>query len=233
MSYQIIDATEPTALDVVGFLELGFGTELALAGNYTYVTGYEDGLHIIDTANRTAPTEVSSYDTPGQSFDVDVSGRYAYVADGRTGLRVIDVSNPMTPVEVGFFDPVGDVAQVAVAGHYVYISQCYLGVSIVDVADPTMPTEVGFFPTPGYCYPTVEVVGKYAYILADDILHIVDVADPAHPTEVAFYAAPNVRAYAVVLNHIYLVDGADGLVILRFSGVSIERNYLSLVTAGR
>ena len=37
---------------------------------------------------------VSTLDTSGQAWDVEVVGGLAYVADGLSGLRIVDVSNP-------------------------------------------------------------------------------------------------------------------------------------------
>ncbi len=230
---RIVDISDPNNPVEIGSTDSFNGEAIDVFGDYAYVTEYDEGLHIIDVSDPTAPTQVAFFATTGRINDVAVSRLYAYVADWQDGLKVIDIADPVSPVEVGIFDPAGSVAQVTLAGHYAYASQCYLGVSILDVADPTMPTQVGFFPTPGYCYPKIEVIGKYAYVLDDDILHIVNVADPTHPTEVAFYPAPTVGSYAVLLNHIYLADGDDGLTILRFSGIPVRNSYLALIAADR
>ncbi len=80
------------------------------------------GLRIINVSNPAAPSEVGSYDTPGDAWGVAVAGAYAYVADGLMGLRIIDVSNPAALREVGFYDTPWSARGVAVAGDTAYVA---------------------------------------------------------------------------------------------------------------
>jgi hypothetical protein len=93
-----------------------------LQGNYAYVADGTSGLRIVDVANPATPSEVGSYDTPGQAWAVMAAASYAYVADREAGLRIIDVANPATPSEVGFYDTPGDLRDATVAGSYTYLA---------------------------------------------------------------------------------------------------------------
>ncbi len=231
--FHVIDMAQPTAPREVGFLELIGSEKIDVSNNYAYVTKFDGGLYIVDVSDPTNPTEAGFFNTTGEPYDIAAFGTYAYLAVWQEGLRIIDVANPTSPVEVGVFDPAGGVARVVLAGHYAYVSQCYLGVSILDLTDPATPIQVGWISTPGYCYPRIAVVGSYAYVLADDVLHVVDITDPAQPTEAGSHEVPGTDSVAVFLNHIYLADSYDGLVVLRFDDISVENSFLALIAAER
>ena len=100
----------------------GIAKAVVVQGNHAYVAAGENGLRVINVSNKSNPTEVAHYDTPGNACDVTVSGNYAYVADGSSGVRIIDVSNPSSPIEVGAYIRRGFARSVAVQGNYAYVA---------------------------------------------------------------------------------------------------------------
>ena len=120
-----------------------------------YIGGAYSGLRIIDVSNPAAPTEVGSFDTPGQSYDVQVVGSLVYVADD-SWLRIIDVSNPAAPTEVGSFNTPADAWNVQVVDDLVYVADMAGGLQILRVLGsvseptptPTTATEATPTPTP-------------------------------------------------------------------------------------
>jgi len=148
----------------------GIAKAVVVQGNHAYVAAGENGLRVINVSNKSNPTEVAHYDTPGDACDVTVSGNYAYVADGSSGVRIIDVSNPSSPIEVGAYIRRGFARSVAVQGNYAYVAyegEAYgeNGLHIVDISNPTRPARVGFYTTRGDAYG-VAVAGNYAYVLS-------------------------------------------------------------------
>ncbi|RLB77025.1 MAG: hypothetical protein DRH24_16905, partial [Deltaproteobacteria bacterium] len=97
-------------------------SDIAVDGDYAYVSCYEDGLRIIDVSDSFNPVEVGHVYTNGYAQGVAVSGSYAYVASYGYGLRVIDISDPTNPVEVGHFDA-KNVVKVKISGNFAYLAE--------------------------------------------------------------------------------------------------------------
>lgn len=181
--------------------------DIALAGNYAYVTCGESGLRIINVANPAAPVEVGFIDTPGDAYGIAVSDTFAYVADENGGLRVINVSNPAAPVEVGFTTAwVGHAIGVAVAGSYAYISDFLSGLNVINISNPTAPDRTGSFDTLGGGHD-VAVAGNYAYMADGSWLTIVNVANPASPTKAGQLVTPGYsRGVALAGSYAYVAE---------------------------
>jgi hypothetical protein len=148
----------------------------------------------LDISNPGAPTEVSSYDTPGYAQDVVVVDGRAYVADGESGLRILDVADVSAPAEIGLFRAEGgDIRGVQVAGSHAYLAAGNLGLKVVEVSDATNPREVGWVDTPGRAH-CIHVSGSYAYIGDTDRLRVFDISTPSTPRGVASHKVPGTLA---------------------------------------
>jgi hypothetical protein len=198
----------------------GIAKAVVVQGNHAYVAAGENGLRVINVSNKSNPTEVAHYDTPGNACDVTVSGNYAYVADRSSGVRIIDVSNPSSPIEVGAYIRRGFARSVAVQGNYAYVAyegEAYgeNGLHIVDISNPTRPARVGFYTTRGDAYG-VAVAGNYAYVLSISgpvkRMQIIDISNPSRPTLKRFLETVDGGAYttsgvAVTGNYAYFANG--------------------------
>lgn len=144
----------------IGNLEIE-GTDLTVVGDLAYIAGNYTGLRIVNVANKSYPTEVTSYVTPGiNANDVEVIGHYAYVTDANFGLRIIDISNPAAPFQIGLFDRPGGLITVKVEENYAYVVDATNGLRVIDISDPTSPEEVGFYDAIG----GIAVQGDYVYL---------------------------------------------------------------------
>jgi hypothetical protein len=162
--------------------------DLAVSGNYAYLSNDAQGLYIVDVFDPTSPVETGHCALPDEVIDAAVSGNYAYVADGNAGVRVVDVSNPTAPHEVASLQTPGQYASdIFVQGNYLYVAE-YLqngGMQIIDISDPLHPLARGYFPR-SFIY-NLAVAGSYAYLSAGASLVIVDVSDPSNPLQVGSY----------------------------------------------
>ncbi len=112
--------------------------DVVISGNLAYVTwdyGYYGegggGLSIIDISNPSNPTQVGSYETPGNAADVAVNGNHAFIADG-SSVQIIDISNSSNPTYFGSFSSPnhGAFEAISVSGNHVYVSS-YSGLLIL------------------------------------------------------------------------------------------------------
>ncbi|MHB9088952.1 MAG: LVIVD repeat-containing protein, partial [Thermoleophilia bacterium] len=75
------------------------GTSSAFGASISRVTTTNGVVGCNNSSCDSPLSWISSYDTPGFSWDIEVSGDYAYIADGFSrGLLIVDVSNPYEPV---------------------------------------------------------------------------------------------------------------------------------------
>ncbi len=111
-------------------------SNVAVAGNYAYVTSFnDDALTIIDISDPANPTHagvISGAGAPNYldgASNVAVAGNYAYIASSYDdALTVIDISDPANPTHAGVISGagapnyLGGAYNVAVAGNYAYVA---------------------------------------------------------------------------------------------------------------
>jgi hypothetical protein len=166
-------------------------TDVALSGNYIYISQGTNGLAIgnaIDPVfSSSAFGWLGSVDTPGFASAVAISGDLALVADGSAGLKVINVSNRTSPKIVGGYYTDGNCIGVVAVGNLAYLADSDLGLDIVDFSNSAQPTRIGGYNTFGTAN-AVAVSGNYAYVAdGNDGLVVIDVSNPASARRVGGY----------------------------------------------
>ncbi len=124
------------------------------------------GIELINVSNPSNPQNISYYDTPGYSYDVQVGGNYAYVAD-ETSLYVVNVTNPFNPVFAGMVST-QNAAYLGVTLNFpfqVYTADYDYGVETFSIGTPSSPTQAGFYRTSGFSI-NIEYLGGYVYVAA-------------------------------------------------------------------
>jgi hypothetical protein len=84
-------------LSVRGRIKLGRGEDALV------LPTVENGLHIVNTQNPSAPSVLGKLSFPGMVEGVHVVGNIAYVANAFLGARSIDVGDPVEPVLLDTF----------------------------------------------------------------------------------------------------------------------------------
>ncbi|MGH2574449.1 MAG: LVIVD repeat-containing protein [Ignavibacteria bacterium] len=151
---------------------------------------------------------------------VDPVEDFCYLAEGTSGLEIINVANPSNPTYAGSVNTPGISYYVTVGGNYAYIADGGAGITVVDVSNPLQPefrrsvTTLGdalgvfYTPNPSQLYTAEGGSGCETF----------GAGDPTNPVQLGFYNtnghATNVFYY---VGYIFLADGPDGLVILRYS----------------
>jgi putative ubiquitin-RnfH superfamily antitoxin RatB of RatAB toxin-antitoxin module len=100
---EIVDVNNPSSPTLVGSYITDYSQDtlqdIAVDGNYVYVTGQYSGLRIINISDPSSPKIMGIYDIGSFSTDVEVSGNYVYLAAGdlyiiRADLPSSSVDNP-------------------------------------------------------------------------------------------------------------------------------------------
>jgi hypothetical protein len=162
-------------------LETGGDIEtVVIAGNYAYLanSSYPTAdFIVVDITDPLAPVTISSLNSSGTTFDIDVEGSHAYAVRLNWDLQVIDVSDPATPSEVASV-PIFNLRAVDALGNWAFVVGSDSALTSVDISDPTNPAitdNVKFTYRP----TALHAVGDYVYVAIDRHgLAIVDATDP-------------------------------------------------------
>lgn len=221
----IVDVTNPLRpVEKGSWTGSRWTNDIALNGDYAYLSAEYSGLHVIDISNPALPERVTAvYLREARAVEVPAGGGaappYAYVATSNNrGLIVLDVSNPAGPVELGHNDTPYLAWSVAVIGReppeptYAYVGSLWDQVWVLDVSDPAEPNVVGGW-APDMAYD-LEIADGYLYAANGNGLYIADISSPAHPVQTGYYAT-TMHSVAVAGDYAYL--GANDLRMLDVS----------------
>ena len=139
---QEADITSPSQTPQGLFLT----ADLTISGDYAYVGGFDNTLHIVDISRPEAMRQVARVQTPGPALDVKVQGDLAAIGvQSRAsdfGLVMVDISDPLNPTILSEFSVRG---WRGVHNLFLYEDRAYLahsnhpGMTILDISDPTRP----------------------------------------------------------------------------------------------
>jgi len=190
--------------------------DVFVEGNYAYIAGGVNGLHIFNISDPLYPVWVNWVDTLNSAIGVYVTGGYAYVADGDSGLQIIDVEPIGSASIVKYVPTPGYAWGVYVTGGYAYVADGYSGLQIIDVEPIGSASIVKYVPTPGAA-EDVYVSSGYAYIAVWlGGLQIIDIEPIVDASIVKSVDTPGSAIGVYVTNgYAYVADGYNsGLQII-------------------
>ncbi len=164
--------------------------DVAVSGNYVYLTDQYNGLQAINVSNPAAPAHVGCFPL-NNALRIVVRGIYAYVAAGSNGLHIVDISNPANLQGVGSHSVPFWASDVTLLGNYAYVAAENYGMQILNVSNPVNPVEVGRYK--GYWGAnSVSADIDRAYVVDERAgVSIIDASNPMYPFERRFYRSPS------------------------------------------
>ena len=224
------------------FLSLNFSPTnkpTARAASHFYSEDFTTTTYLDDVATNTSgwgwgslqlpyepPKLLSTEDTPGWAFHLEVQGHLALIADGAAGIHIYDVQNLDAPSLVGTFDTPGYARDVEVQGNVAYVADGPSGVLALDISNPSTISLRDDFNTNGWAW-AIELQTNVA-VVADGYAGIT-VLNITDPDNMLFYdsALGTGISMDVFLSGIYayVADGDQGLRILDIQNPSnvVER----------
>lgn len=217
----VVDISDPTAPDVMSFLEMGSWTinGLDVYQNYVYVANGSDGLQVVDVTDPAAPVIVGNWDgSLSIVSDVIVYRQYGpfLCVVGTGGLRILDISVPTSPVEVGSLNMSIDwYGGMAIDYAALYIANGSIGLSIVSLVDVTAPMLLNTVPTNGVAGDVV-LSGSTAYVANGTAgVAAVYVSNPATASVSWAVDTPgSARDLTLLGSYLLVADDASGLTVV-------------------
>jgi hypothetical protein len=171
--------------------------DIAVRGNYAYMTDRNEGLVVFDVSNPAEPESLNC--TPaGCPQRIEIAGDYAYVISTDQGwpafLRTFSLLDPTAPVQVNilsFLHPTMGGA-FAIQNGYLYLgtsSSSYIYLYVYSLANPEAPQLVGTGTYPNYYwYAPRDLALNDHYAFMTDYtggLITFDITQPENPVAVA------------------------------------------------
>ncbi|HVR28377.1 MAG TPA: FG-GAP-like repeat-containing protein [Thermoanaerobaculia bacterium] len=206
----------------------GSANAVAVVGDRAFVAAGEEGLQIVDVANRRLPTIAAALELAGSAHDVAVASGLAFVAAGDAGLAIADVSDPESPRHLATV-PLGAPARgVAAAGGQgagpepaalVLVAADAGGLSVVDVSDPGAPFLLGSAATTGPARAVAVHEGGSIAVVAEGPLgvEVIDLAEPSRPVVRGRAATADARAVTLAGDHALIADAVSSLTVVDLS----------------
>jgi hypothetical protein len=168
----------------------GYTFNVRVVGTTAYLIR-EDGLHVIDTSDPSAPVELGKWRRSGDGYSNDVkmvaaAGReYAIIGD--TPVDIVDVTDPHAMVLVANIPEGAHTLAIEARDgkQYAYFGTYDATCPIYDITDPTHPVKLGTFAATGaQLVHDLSVENGIAYLNAWDLgFVVVDYTDPANPVQ--------------------------------------------------
>jgi len=211
----ILDISLPTSPQYSGSMDIGWSSDIIIAGNIAYITGYQG--YIMDISNIQSPQQVGTF----YNFDAMTMHDtliYGVNSGSPHSLYIINVANPLNPVllnsDINLM--IGSNADIGYRNGYVYIAQSHFW--SIDVNDPSNPVVVDTL--------DIENTANKIHILNDKAIinnsvsgiKVIDISDPAHLSSLGYYDSPGGAEQVVVKDDIaYIGNGYSGLQIIDIS----------------
>jgi hypothetical protein len=217
ITFLIFDISNPAQPIVVGsYGGLGFPWDIAVRGDYVFVSGETDwayGLQVYDASDVTEPRFVT-YLGISNAFGLDIEGDLAAVTTFAGDLQLVDIADPTHPVL--------RAAPAAPASWDVTLEDgvAYLGVDAalerIHVGDGRWVEPLGSLPSPVAI--DVDIAEQCAYLLDQTAgLRVVKIGNPSNPEEIGSFPIGLPAGIAVRLPYAYVADGNHGLLTIDVS----------------
>lgn len=134
----IVDFSNPRVPGVLGSIELGAASRVAVDAGIGYVVG-DTHLWVVDITTPQQPRLQSTLELVASATDIAATNGMVFVAQGEAGLSVIDVRDPIQPQLAKRYDSPGSVNAVVTNNDWLYLADGINGLSLLRVwREPTV-----------------------------------------------------------------------------------------------
>jgi hypothetical protein len=217
------DSTDVVVVDAGSLAELGRlslpdynqAWGLAVSGDTVFAAAGRAGVCSIGVAGG-VPKLHACLDTEGEALGVAGDGQRLYVADSGNGVVVLNVADPLSPQLLGRY-PSAWALKVAVDGSQLFVSDFNNGdgrLLLLDRGAGAGLDYAGEYDTRGFV-EDIAVRDGLIYLANQEGLEVLQRLSAASLGDWAWYPSAG-GATGVVLNasQVYLMDGANGLLVL-------------------
>ncbi len=172
-------------------------SEVTGCGDIAAIAGWSFGesgrnVYLYDVSNPQTPVALSTINTTGSVYDVQIHGKYLFLAvQNQNYIDVWDILDPRKPVLVNHFQPSSNAISphtFCVAGNVLYVTDNFTSVAMYDITDKReFVRKLTFTGGFGTSHDNTIIRGKWygAFIFSPAGLGYFDVTNPFAPKELA------------------------------------------------
>ncbi len=215
----LVDFSQPELPPLLGSVPVsGRIRNVALYGDFAYVSNEDDGLRVVDMRDLSSPTVTTIY-SDLVAGDIGVRGDYLYVTGVTHEVDVYSLNDPAFPTHVSSVS--GDAAEHLSFHENLMILSGYDRLHIYDLSIPHAPEHLAFRIIDGLSQATIQ--GQYLYAVTgrEAGLLVWDISNLSNPHQVSSYTNEYFVPEGVVAQGDYLYVSNDvnrrGFVVLDIS----------------
>jgi len=224
-SFYSVDMTDVTVPHIIDSLECYSGfPHIFIHKNYAYLTGFTNGLNIIDISNPDSLSLISEYDPVSIGGFVHCSfirNDIAYLALCE-GIVILNVADKFHPFELGRKRFGGDSRAIWIDENLAFMPNCTLPqFFVLDISNVNRPETLSYSTiTPANSwYPSSH--DNYVYAPSYRKVKVIDVANPRHPFAVDSLGGFGKAITAFVFDdNLLIADEDSGLFIYNISNAA-------------
>ena len=143
----VVDISNPQSPAAVAVVPDTGATQVAIWGDYAYVTNYSGTLSVVDVSDPPAAHRIARVQTGGYTDGVAAADDHVFVAAGEGGLQIYDVRDPSSPTLSGYYRLAPWPAKLTVNPPYAYVTSDE-HLLIYDCSQALGAKDRGFIPHP-------------------------------------------------------------------------------------
>ncbi len=189
--------------------------QIALQGNYLFITNYWGGVQVIDVTDIHQPKDVLFIPLENEAYHTYVDDTYLYVANHDNGVQIFDIRQIDRPRRVTHLKTPGNAMWVYAEYPRLYVALGENGFGIYDLSDPANPTTLALEVVDSWVGQLFKQ-GNLLYVAGKKGgVFIYDVTDPENPQRLSRFRT-HFQAVSVQVDGeiAYVADGPGGLLLL-------------------
>ena len=201
----------PEVSEVVGVLKTELAQDVAIEGDFAYLSDSRAGLYSIYIGDPLKPhvTDSIKIDSARKLF---IDGVFAYVTN-ESGVSIVDISDPSSLQLIGKLKVAG-AQGVYATQNYLYITD-NKSLKIIDIPDKSSAKVIGGVEIANA--RDIVLSANYAYVVYSGGIKVVDISDSSAPMIVKNIATSYAQAITILDNFAYVADFDSGLKIIDIS----------------
>lgn len=225
----IFDVSDPTDIFTISVIgESSHFKEVAISGNYAYLTDLDRGLYILDIS-RPPGSELISIMPLNESSTRTVCAYRGYVYvetkgehwDDPDTLVVIDIKKPSNPIIVARYPVAHGFDGLYAYGDLLFMYGAFAYIQVFDIKKPSRLKLIRELP--------IELAGSKSMVAQRGLMYaadgslglkIIDIAEIKKPRLIGSLDLTSARSVAVKGEYAFIADYEDGLVVINVSDPS-------------
>jgi hypothetical protein len=102
--FVIYDISTPTNPVQVSYMPSDCQSNMAINGDYAFITTVYGHIAVVDISDRSAPVAIYEHSVGAFAMQIRIADNLAFVVCSNSGLKVLDISDPLNISQCGYFE---------------------------------------------------------------------------------------------------------------------------------